>query len=133
MKEEFFSFFNAFHMSRIKRFYIIKHPTTDIIRAWQGHQYEQKWFCVLSGSFSLVVVQSDDFQKPSKKSKRKVFHLSAGNPEVLHVPGSYATGFRALEQDTKRIVFSNVTVKKSQSDGYRFDKNLWSDVWRQDD
>ena len=38
------NFFNAFDMSEIKRLYEIEPIDDHIIRAWQGHQYEKKWF-----------------------------------------------------------------------------------------
>lgn len=34
-----------------RRFYIINHPQTDIVRAWQGHKVEEKAFYVINGSF----------------------------------------------------------------------------------
>jgi hypothetical protein len=37
-------FFNDFDMSLVKRFYISENADSSIVRAWQGHQKEQKWF-----------------------------------------------------------------------------------------
>ncbi len=45
------TFFNNFDMSPVKRFYVIDHPDTTIVRAWQGHKVEQKWFYVVCRQF----------------------------------------------------------------------------------
>ena len=58
------SFVNGFSFTGVKRFYSISHSTTDIIRAWQGHQVESKWFFVASGSFKIVLVKIADWGQP---------------------------------------------------------------------
>ena len=123
------TFFNTFDMSSVKRCYIIEHPDTGIIRAWQGHRWEQKWFHVIAGAFKLAVVKPDNWQKPSAALKPEVYELGTGQPAILYVPGGYATGFRALQNHARMIVFSDATVAESQKDDYRFDKNLWSEIW----
>ena len=45
------SFINDCDLSKIKRFYVIKPADTEVVRAWQGHQQEEKWFYVVEGSF----------------------------------------------------------------------------------
>ena len=45
------TFFNDFDMGAVKRFYVIEHPDTETVRAWQAHKTEQKWFHVIAGSF----------------------------------------------------------------------------------
>lgn len=119
------SFFNDFDMSNVKRFYIIEHPDTNIIRAWQGHRHEQKWFSVISGAFKMAVIKPDDWQHPSKDLMPEIYTLSADNPQVLHVPSGYATGFRALAEHSKLLVFSDATLQDSMKDDYRFDKDYW--------
>jgi dTDP-4-dehydrorhamnose 3,5-epimerase len=49
-------FFNDFNVAPIKRFYVIEHPNTNIIRAWQWHKIKQKWFYVVAGSFKRVIL-----------------------------------------------------------------------------
>jgi dTDP-4-dehydrorhamnose 3,5-epimerase len=31
-------YFNDFDMKAVRRFYVIEHPDTSIVRAWQGHK-----------------------------------------------------------------------------------------------
>ena len=49
-------FFNDFDMGKVVRFYEIAPANTEIIRAWQGHQHEKKWFYCLAGSFVINLV-----------------------------------------------------------------------------
>jgi len=64
---------NEFDLSDVKRYYIIEHPDTKVIRAWQAHKKEQKWFQVISGSFLVAVVQPDNWEKPSEKLEVRKF------------------------------------------------------------
>lgn len=121
------SFVNDFNLAEVKRFYVIEHPDTDIVRAWQGHKKEQKWFHVLSGSFKVAVVRPDNWQNPSEAVGVKTFVLSANSTGVLHIPGGYANGFKAMEPNSKVIIFSDFTVEQSANDNYRFDQGLWYD------
>jgi dTDP-4-dehydrorhamnose 3,5-epimerase len=118
-------FFNDFDMSEVRRFYIIEHPDTQIVRAWQGHQKEEKWFYVIHGSFKIVLVKPDDWQNPSAELKTEEFVLETGNQQILYVPGGFANGFKALEPKSRIMVFSSFTVEESSKDNYRFDKSLW--------
>ncbi len=58
-------FVNDFEFEGVKRFYQITHHNTSIVRAWQGHKVEHKWFFVGKGSFVIAWVKIDDWQNPS--------------------------------------------------------------------
>jgi len=119
------TFFNDFNLSDVKRFYVIEHPDTKIVRAWQAHKKEQKWFYVIEGSFKVVLVQPDNWATPSEDLETTEFILSSADNRILHVPGNFANGFKALEAHSKMMVFSNFTVQESETDNFRFDKKLW--------
>jgi dTDP-4-dehydrorhamnose 3,5-epimerase len=121
------SFFNELDISEVKRMYFIEHPDISVVRAWQGHKKEQKWFFVTQGSFKLVLLQPDNWENPSSDLAVREFVLSSIQPTVLHVPGGYLNGFRALEANSKMLVFSDATVEESKADDYRFDKDKWYD------
>ncbi|MEO5832339.1 MAG: hypothetical protein ABIR83_03080, partial [Nakamurella sp.] len=53
------TFFNDFDMKAVRRFYVIEHPDTAIVRAWQAHKKEQKWFYVTAGSFKIFAFPGD--------------------------------------------------------------------------
>jgi len=118
---------NEFDLSDVKRYYIIEHPDTKIIRAWQAHQKEQKWFQVISGSFLVAVVQPDNWEKPSEKLEVRKFVLNANENQILHIPGNFANGFKALEKNSRMIVFSDFSLEESSKDNFRFDSKLWFD------
>jgi dTDP-4-dehydrorhamnose 3,5-epimerase-like enzyme len=121
------SFFNDFDMAPVKRFYVIEHPDTTIVRAWQGHKIEQKWFYVITGSFKINVVKPANWERPSENIIVKEFILGSDTNQVLHIPGGYANGFKALEAHSKLIVFSDLSTADAGKDDFRFDKSLWYD------
>lgn len=119
------SFCNDFDMSEVRRFYMVENANTSVIRAWQGHQKEQKWFYVLSGSFLIALVRPDNWSNPDPGLAATTYTLSAGTQSILHIPGGYANGFKALEPNARMMVFSDFTMEQAPSDNYRFDSNLW--------
>lgn len=119
------TYWNNFNMDNIRRMYTLFHGETTIVRAWQGHQIEQKWLYVLSGAFKVVLVKPDNWLMPSAQLPTEVFDLDAGENEVLHIPGGYASGIIALKRDSKIIVFSDLSVEESANDDYRFESTKW--------
>lgn len=118
-------FANDFDMLPIKRFYTLVHPDTSVIRAWQGHKIEQKWFFVLVGSFNIKLVQPDDWLNPSFDLRIHSFNLSENQPAILHVPNGFVTGFKAATPGSKMMVYSDLTLQESKNDDYRFDASYW--------
>ncbi len=118
-------FFNDFDMRGVKRFYVIEHPDEQVVRAWQGHQKEEKWFYVIDGSSKMVLVKPDNWQNPSGELKTEEFLLESRQQQVLYVPGGYANGFKALQPKSRIIVFSSFTVEESANDNFRFNKDQW--------
>ncbi|RZL46282.1 MAG: hypothetical protein EOP00_15470 [Pedobacter sp.] len=118
-------FFNDFDMSLIKRFYIAEHFDDAVVRAWQGHQYEQKWFYVTEGSFKVILVRPDDWISPSVNLPYQEYLLNDKKNEILNISAGFATGFQALEKSSKLMIFSDATLDDSKNDDYRFEKDLW--------
>ncbi|WP_417619717.1 dTDP-4-dehydrorhamnose 3,5-epimerase family protein [Oceanihabitans sediminis] len=121
------SFINDFDLSHIKRMYTITHESVDVIRAWQGHRIESKYFKCIKGRFLVSIVAIDDWEAPSENLKPELYILDAKKTEVLHVPSGYANGFKALDVDSELLVFSNLDLESAKNDQYRFDQNLWLD------
>lgn len=117
------TYFNDLSLDGVKRFYSVEHPNTGIVRAWQGHKNEQKWFHVVSGEFKIVLIKPDDWNTPSKNLSCSTFEIN--DNQVLHVPGGFVSGFRALLPNSKMIVFSDFSLEESLKDDFRFDKDLW--------
>lgn len=123
------NFFNAFSMNEIVRMYEILPSDTTTIRGWQGHKKEKKWFYCNSGSFIMNLIQVDNFDAPSKSLLPQKFVLEAHNPAVLEISGGYASGFKAQEENSKLMVFSNLSLEASKRDDFRFPVDYWSGKW----
>lgn len=118
-------FVNDFNFDGVKRFYAISHPDTDIIRAWQAHKLETKYFYVTKGSFLINWIKIDDWNQPAKDLKVNPYILSDQKSEILKVEPGHANGLRALEPDSTLLVFSDMLLEDSKGDDYRFDVNYW--------
>lgn len=119
------TFFNDFDMKEVRRFYLIEHSETSIVRAWQAHKKEQKWFYVIEGSFKIVIVRPEEWSEKSEKLVPEEFILESKNATLLHVPGGFANGFQALDPHSRLMVFSDFAIAEAGTDDYRFDKSLW--------
>lgn len=120
-------FVNDFIFGDVKRFYFIKHPDTSVIRAWQGHQFEKKYFYPISGSFVVAWVKIDDFENPSDKLIPEYHILSAKNSELISVPKGYANGLKALESNSEVMIFSDMSLEESVNEKIRFPASKWLD------
>ena len=116
---------NEFDMSLVKRFYAVENCPENPIRAWQAHQKESKWFYVVKGSFLIGLVLPDNWENPSKNLHVEKIILSETESKVLYIPSGYANGVKALEENSKLMVFSNFTIQEAATDNIKFDINTW--------
>ena len=121
---------NNFDLTPVKRFYIIHHAETSVVRAWQGHQREHKYFMCIKGSFVVAWKEIVDLNKPVSNSEAAFEILNANESNVLSIPPGYANGLKALLADSKIMIFSDRGLDDSIEDDIRFDKDLWLD-WNQ--
>ena len=120
-------FVNDFRFGDVKRFYFIKHPDTTVVRAWQGHQFEKKYFYPIAGSFLVAWVKIDDFEKPSRDLLPEYHILSTENSEIISVPKGYANGLKALEPNSELLIFSDMDLEESVNEKIRFSADWWLD------
>lgn len=120
-------FVNDFHFKDVKRFYFIKHLDISMVRAWQGHQFERKYFYPISGSFAIAWVKIDDFNNPSDDLSPEVHLLTANNSEILSVPKGYANGLKALEPNSELMIFSDMSLEESLNEKIRYPYTKWLD------
>lgn len=113
-------FVNDFDMSLVKRFYIIKNADTELVRGWRAHKIEQRWFYVISGSFSLDLVKIDNWDAPSKDIPVQKEILKASDGSVLHMPVGYAAAFKALEPDSEILVFADFGIEHGPNDDHTY-------------
>ena len=113
-------FVNDFDMSLVKRFYIIKNLDTELVRGWRAHKIEQRWFYVLSGSFSVDLVKIDNWEVASPDLPVDNMVISAANLRVLHVPAGSGTAFRALESESELLVYSDYAIEHAANDDHTY-------------
>ncbi|HEY0272319.1 MAG TPA: hypothetical protein VGC22_03990 [Chitinophaga sp.] len=121
------AFVNDFTFPGVQRFYQVTHPDTTVVRAWQGHQVEHKYFYVVRGAFVIAWVQPDDWSSPSRLLPAFYERLTAGEPAVLSIPPGFANGIKAVEEDSVLMVYSNLNLEQSSADRWQFDAGLWLD------
>lgn len=117
-------FNNLADMSPIRRLYFIENADTDVVRAWQAHKVEQKWFQVIQGKMEISLINVN-WENPSDSPPAFKYVLDASKSEILHVPGGYASGFRALEKNSKIMVCSDFSLEESKEDDFRFPLDQW--------
>ena len=120
------NFFNDFNMSLIKRVYFTTHFKTNIVRAWQGHKIESRWFCCVNGSFIVKLIEIDNWDCPSNDLKVLEYKLTANKKEILYIPKGYLNGFRASFKDSQMMIMSNYRLNEIDNDQVRFDQNKWT-------
>ena len=111
-------FNNHFDTTEIKRMYIIQN-NNNIIRGWQGHKVEQRWFSSLQGEFEIHLIEVDNWETPSKSLKSIKYNLSSEKMDVLYVPPGFVSSIRSKESDSKLLVMSNYAIEEI-NDEYRF-------------
>ncbi|WP_433863476.1 WxcM-like domain-containing protein [Sphingobacterium thalpophilum] len=121
-------FVNNFDMSLIKRFYIIKNADTELIRGWRAHRIEQRWFYVLSGSFSLSSVKIDNWESPDPYLPIENIKLKASEMKVLHIPSGYGTAFKALEAGSELLVYADYPVTHAPLDDYTWSSDYFKNL-----
>lgn len=111
---------NDFDLSLIKRMYVIENLSTDFVRAWQGHQIEQRWFSAIKGSFRIQLIEIDNWELPSKDCNSFTFIINADKLDVLHIPKGYVSSIQSLEEGSKLLVMADYLLGEIQ-DEYRYE------------
>lgn len=118
---------NGFRFDGVERTYFIHHPDVGVIRGWHAHQYEKKWFYCVKGSFTLALVEVDNWEAPSVDLEAQIFSLSDQKSEIICVPEGYANCIKAAERDSILMVFSGKILEEALKDSWRYDSSMWVD------
>ena len=110
---------NDIDLSDIKRIYTIENWTDEIIRGWQGHKIERRWFSAVNGSFKIDLIAIDNWDKPSKDCRLFSFELESDELDVLCVPKGYISKIQALEPTSKLLVMADYLMGEVK-DEYRY-------------
>ncbi len=99
------SFITDFKFEGVERFYTIHHPDTTVVRAWQGHKFESKYYYPVQGSWLIAWVKMD-FSQLEESWEVEYIKINANESKMIFLPPGYANGFKALEKDSIIIGFS---------------------------
>lgn len=126
-KRGILTFNNDFDASVVRRIYTIENHSTDVIRGWQGHKIEQRWFAAIKGAFDVFVVEIDDFDNPSKDLKVKKYSLDEELLTYLHIPAGCVTAIQAKVIGSKMLVLADYILGDVQ-DEYKFESNYFIEL-----
>ena len=104
--------------------YIIQNSSIKVFRGWQGHQIEQRWFSAIEGSFSIKLIEIDDWDSPTKSLFYQEIILEAKTLDVLHIPKGYVTRIQSIENESKLLVMADYFINEIE-DEYRYDLNYF--------
>lgn len=121
-------FNNDWSLQKVKRMYCISPKDTSVIRAWQGHKKEAKWFYSCQNDFIIKTIKIDNWELPSQDLISTSYIVSSNKNEVLYVPPGYVTGIKSIKPNSKLMVFSDATLEESINDDFRFDLEYWENV-----
>jgi hypothetical protein len=120
-------FNNGFDACSIKRIYCIENASLSIERKWQGHKIEQRWFSAVTGSFKILLIQIDDWVKPTKDLIAQEYIIKSNTLDVLHIPQGYVSSIQALEEPSKLMVMADYFFGEIQ-DEFRYAQDYFKDV-----
>lgn len=120
------NFFNDFDFTGVKRYYLIYHDDTSVVRGWHGHQFECKWFQCIKGSFVLSFIYPDNWEHPSLDLEAETFYLTASDPILLYLPEGYANCIRATDENSVLLVYSGKELEEAKRDSWRWEPQMWN-------
>lgn len=118
---------NNFRFEGVNRCYFIHHPDTAVVRGWNGHRFEKKWFYCLKGAFTVALVEVDNWENPSPDLEAEIFELTEQESRIICVPEGYANCIKAREENSVLLVYSGKRLEDATGDNWKYDKNLWVD------
>lgn len=118
---------NSFNFEGVERFYFIHHPDKTVIRGWHGHKFEKKWFYCAKGSFTIAIVEPDDWENPSADLVPEVFELTEGDSKIVCVPEGRANCIKANVDGSSLLVYSGKKLPEAYDDSWRYDTSMWVD------
>lgn len=118
---------NDFRLPGVERIYFIHHSDTSVIRGWHAHQLEKKWFYCVKGTFTLALVEVDDWENPSVDLQPQIFEISDAKSQIICVPEGYANCLKAKEEDSILMVLSGKIIEEALNDSWRYNSAMWVD------
>ncbi len=74
----------------------------------------------------MSYVQIDDWEQPSRDLEIGELSWWAKDNQVVHVPAGFGTAFRALQPESKLLVFADVDIDHAKEDDYTYTLDYFS-------
>ena len=120
-------FYNNLDVRNVKRVYFIENKNTSIIRSWQGHKIEQRWFNAVTGSFKILLIKIENWENPTQLFKPLEFILKSKTLDMLHIPEGYISSIQALEESSKLMVMADYLFLEI-NDEYKYPQNYFENI-----
>ena len=119
----------------IRRMYQVENLRAGMVRAWHGHQKEEKYIWVSRGIVEVKIIPYSERYPDDKELARLYFStlvLSSFKPSLLHISAGYYNGFKTLTDDAVIQFYSTSTLEESKEDDFRlpwdyFGKEIWEE------
>ncbi|SFD73467.1 WxcM-like domain-containing protein [Flavobacterium phragmitis] len=115
---------NDFDVSEVKRIYVIENENNEVLRRWQGHKVEQRWFSAIKGKVKIELIKIDNWNKPSHKLKSISFVIDDKELKILYVPAGYVSSIQSIEDGSKLLVMADYLLGEINDD-YKFESNYF--------
>tara|TARA_B100000900_G_scaffold416277_1_gene450958 strand:- start:35131 stop:35589 length:459 start_codon:yes stop_codon:yes gene_type:complete len=119
---------NDLDLSEVKRTYSVVNPKNYTVRAWHGHQIEEKLVLVEKGIFDIFLISFDDV-KQNNNTKSVIKFTLKPNSSALYIPKGFYNGSINIEKNSSIRYFSSTNIEISKQDDFRIlPKDI--DVWK---
>ena len=104
--------FDNLDWHKIKRTYVVRNWQAGTIRAWHGHFKAATYIHVIKGTAKVAAKHMDT-------SDVVVGTLSSLKPQLFYVPPGWYNGTMTLQEDTRLLIYSTLTLEKVKEDDER--------------
>lgn len=120
------------HLFQVKRIYIVENFSKGMIRAFHGHKTGWTAIHVLNGAAKVIGVEMRAGIEATRGNTRVI---SDKKPAVFIVPPNHYNGTMSLQDNTKLLIMSSLTLEECKQDDPRlpwdyYDKELWTVINR---
>jgi dTDP-4-dehydrorhamnose 3,5-epimerase len=120
--------FDELDKAGIRRTYVVRNWQCETIRAWHGHMKAGTYIHPIKGTAKIAALEiSLDGERDFLVST-----LSAAKPQLFYIPPGWYNGTMTLQEDTRLLVYSTLTLAEVKSDDMRkevTDQEL-KDIWK---
>ena len=104
--------FDELDRAGIKRTYVIRNWQPGTIRAWHGHKKAGTYIHPIKGTAKICALKmnENDFFSAT---------ISAAKPQLFYIPPGWYNGTMTLQEDTRLLVYSTLTLDEVKNDDER--------------